>query len=188
MIISWCKKKSHQVSQFCAFQRHEFVNAHLQMRQNFVWSSPANIKERECIPTLKSSWKKFFKDSKQQSRAHLLLSCQGGVYQIINRVLFVSCTFYWEIFNTIGMLDVFHCFICPIWPFNLALWLNLSSFSTLVGNLFITWLPCLKAFGILSYHLRMAIGSTKGSRFFPLSGKPPPPFPLSQKSFCQKKA
>ena len=46
--------------------------------------------------------------------------------------------FYWEIFNTIGMLDVFHCFICPIWPFNLALWLNLSNSSTLVGNLFIT--------------------------------------------------
>ena len=149
-------KKSHQVSQFCAFQRHEFVNAHLQMRQNFVWSPPANIKERECIPTLKSSWKKFFKDSKQQSSAaHLLLSCQGGVYQIINTVLFVPCTFYWEIFNTIGMLDVFHCFICPIWQFNLALWLNLSSFSTLIGNLFITWLQCLlfwpkylKAFGI----------------------------------------
>ena len=126
-------KKSHQVSQFCAFQRHEFVNALLQMRQNFVWSPPANIKERECIPTLKSSWKKFFKDS-QQSRAHLLLSCQGGVYQNINTVLSVPCTFYWEMFNTIEMLGVFRCFINLMKHGSLTT--NLSSFWTLISHPF----------------------------------------------------
>ena len=58
-------KKSHQVSQFCAFQRHEFVNAHLQMRQNFCLILTSKY-QRERVH---SNLEKFLKKVLQRLKA-----------------------------------------------------------------------------------------------------------------------